>query len=90
MGNVSVIRPRGNNHFNETPRALRLISKDRTMGDVERATGISRSGLSRIFNGQRNPSVHNARRIAQYLNVTVDDLLAAVQEASASEFTKAA
>lgn len=73
------------NHFNETPRALRQINSKMTLGELGRLTGISRSGLSRIFNGGRDPKLTNAVKIADALGCTVDDIHAAVAESVAIE-----
>lgn len=71
-------------HNMETPRSLRSISPQTSIGDVARGTGISVSHVSRIFNGRRMPRLDTAQKIANYLQVTVDQLMAAINEGLAS------
>ncbi|CAN7747444.1 MULTISPECIES: helix-turn-helix domain-containing protein [unclassified Variovorax] len=52
----------------EQIKALRVAS-DQTAGDMSRATGISRSMLSRVERGLVSPSVETLRRIAAGLDV---------------------
>lgn len=40
---------------------------------VARGTGLSRTYVSRIFSGQRNPSIDTCARLAAYLGVTIDE-----------------
>lgn len=42
--------------------------------DISRATGISISHVSRIFTGNRIPSIHVAKSICSYLRISLDDL----------------
>ena len=42
--------------------------------EVARATGLSPSAISRIFDGSRNPSALAAERIAEHLGITVPEL----------------
>jgi DNA-binding Xre family transcriptional regulator len=67
----------------QTPRSLRLIRPNVSIGDVARGTGLSASNLSRIMNGKRTPRMDTAITICRYLGCTVDDLLAAVAESTA-------
>lgn len=46
---------------------------------VARGTGMSRSAISRIFSGERKPSVHSAERIARYLGIPVAVLWAELE-----------
>lgn len=46
-----------------------------TLSDVARATNLSLSHISRVFSGQRTPTVKVARDIATYLGLGVGDLL---------------
>jgi transcriptional regulator with XRE-family HTH domain len=43
-------------------------------GEISRATGISKTHLSKIFSGSRNPSLDCARKISAYLGISTDDL----------------
>lgn len=42
--------------------------------EVHRRTGISLSGVSRILNGKRNAKSDNLSKIAEALNLKMDDL----------------
>ena len=46
-----------------------------TQGDLERASGVSRSYVSRIENGQMTPSIGTLEKCAVGLNCSVHDLL---------------
>lgn len=41
---------------------------------MSRATGLSVSHLSRVFSGQRQPSLEVAKTICKYLSIGLDDL----------------
>jgi transcriptional regulator with XRE-family HTH domain len=45
------------------------------LSQISRDTGISVSHLSRIFSGKRDPSVPNAKKISQVLDVSLDCLI---------------
>lgn len=46
------------------------------LSEISRSTGISVSHLSLIFAGRRTPSLTVAKKIADYLNVGLDELVA--------------
>jgi transcriptional regulator with XRE-family HTH domain len=48
-----------------------------TLGDVSQATGISKSTLSRLENGQRRPTLELLLSLAQVYRVPLDDLVGA-------------
>jgi transcriptional regulator with XRE-family HTH domain len=68
-----------------TPHILTFLRPGTTLGALHRATGISISMLSKLFNGQRRPSLATAERIATSLGITLeklsDGLVLARQEA---------
>lgn len=45
-----------------------------------RSTGITISALSRIFSGKRTPRLDTLMKISAYLNISMDDLVADLQE----------
>lgn len=65
----------------QSPPALKKLKPHVSLGDIERGTGINHPQLSRIFNGKRNMKMTTANRIANFLQVSVDDLLSAIEEA---------
>lgn len=44
------------------------------IGNLARQTGLSKAHISKIFNGLRRPSWKTARRIANALDITLDEL----------------
>lgn len=46
-----------------------------TRAEISRSTGISISHVSRIFSGNRMPSLVVAKKLSTYLNITMDQLL---------------
>lgn len=44
------------------------------IGELARRTGLSKTHVSKVFNGQRRPSLRNARKIAIALSITLDEL----------------
>ena len=42
--------------------------------------GISLSHLSRIFSGNRTPSISVARKIVEYLDISLDDLFIGIDK----------
>jgi transcriptional regulator with XRE-family HTH domain len=51
---------------------------------VAQRTGYSRSAISRIFDGTRQPSRLSAERIADCLNITVAELYAELEQLQAA------
>lgn len=49
---------------------------------LARSTGISLPHLSKIYSGQRTPSLPYANKIATVLGISIDDLYARLKEAS--------
>ena len=49
-----------------------------TQADIARRMGVTQSAVSQWLGGQREPSFANARRLARMLDITVDDLFAAI------------
>lgn len=52
---------------------LRVLCEGR-QGQIAEAAGISRIHLNRIINGHRDPSLDIVIRLADALNVSLDDL----------------
>lgn len=53
------------------------LLKGKSLGDVARGTGLSRSMVTRVFSGDRRPSVETASKVAGYLGVSMDNLYGA-------------
>lgn len=69
-----------------------VLGTQYTLSDVARATNLSLSHVSRVFSGQRTPTVKVARDIATYLELGVGDLLdelGKMQEKTATTATTA-
>ena len=57
---------------------LNKLSKEKrlSLSQIERITGISNQYLSNLWTGKMtNPSISKAKKIADVLEVTIDDLL---------------
>ena len=52
-----------------------LRKKGVTQSDLARKVGVTREAVSKIVNGFRDPSLEVAKRIADYLGTTIDDLV---------------
>lgn len=50
-------------------------AKNMSQGDIARALGIDRGYISNIENGKRNPTLATITKLAEALNVSVNDLL---------------
>lgn len=50
-----------------------------TLSKLQEATGLSRSMLSRLFSGERTPSVRSVRKLASAMQMDVGELLAALE-----------
>lgn len=61
------------------PPELDALLGETSLGQLSRATGIHRTHLSRIFSGQRTPSMKMAGVICEALGVSMDKLHEAVQ-----------
>lgn len=46
-----------------------------TLGAISRGTGITRPHVTRIFNGQRKPTIKTAEKIAGFMGVSMDTLV---------------
>ncbi len=51
------------------------LSKNMSQGDISRITGMDRAYVSRVENGQKNPTLLNLEKIANALEVHVDELI---------------
>lgn len=49
--------------------------KGMTQGDICRALNLDRGYISSIENGKRNPTLSTIKKLADALNVSVDELL---------------
>ena len=49
-------------------------ARNLTVNEVAKAIGITQPALTRIENGHRNPSLHVAFRLANFFNVSLEDL----------------
>lgn len=60
-----------------TQERLKELRKDLglTQTDVETGTGIDRSKISRFENGDREPTINDLAKLAEYFDVTTDWLL---------------
>jgi transcriptional regulator with XRE-family HTH domain len=57
-----------------------VLGKVIVLGEIARATKISKSQLSRIFNKKRQPSLDSVSKIAAYLGLSIDTLFAYFSE----------
>lgn len=51
------------------------LAKNKTLLDVEKATGINNANLSRWENDKSVPSIAFCERLADYYDITVDELI---------------
>lgn len=49
--------------------------KGMTQGDICRATGFDRGYISRVENGEKNPTLLNLEKIAKALGVKLEELI---------------
>jgi transcriptional regulator with XRE-family HTH domain len=49
--------------------------KGMTQGDICRATGFDRAYISRVENGEKNPTLLNLEKIAKALGIKPDELI---------------
>jgi transcriptional regulator with XRE-family HTH domain len=66
----------------QSPNAqtIKFAGKHINLSAIARAQGLDVSYLSRIFRGQRVPSLGHALKIAAILGMTVDDLVSGLQD----------
>jgi transcriptional regulator with XRE-family HTH domain len=61
-----------------------------SLNDLEQRTGVNKGYLSQLEReNQRNPSVHIAKRIADALNLSLDDLLESSPRSTAASYRDA-
>lgn len=48
--------------------------QQRTQADIAQAAGVNQGFISQLENGEKSPSIEVAIRIANFLNVSLDDL----------------
>lgn len=65
--------------YRETNGNPKYIYQKYSMSDVARGTKISLSMISRIFNGERGLSMNAAKRISNYLKISVDEVIRLVE-----------
>ena len=53
-----------------------MRDEDLTAKELSAATGIKTTSIFKYRTGERNPSLKNAQKIAQALNVPLDELIA--------------
>ncbi|MBD5086971.1 MAG: helix-turn-helix transcriptional regulator, partial [Clostridiales bacterium] len=61
-------------NYGEFLREIR-IERGKTLKDIERATGISNSNLSRWENNKVVPSIFYCEQLADYYGISLDDLV---------------
>lgn len=61
---------------------IQVGSRQYTRAEIANGTGISISHISRIFSGNRMPSLDTAHRISRYLGITMDALWSVLREAN--------
>jgi transcriptional regulator with XRE-family HTH domain len=54
---------------------IKLGNSEFTRGELARKSGVSLSHISRIFSGQREPSVTTVRRIAEAVGVSEQEVI---------------
>lgn len=63
--------------FGQNMRRVRCEQR-RTQADIAQAVGVNQGFISQLEHEEKSPSLEVASRIANYLNVSLDDLLCAV------------
>jgi transcriptional regulator with XRE-family HTH domain len=61
---------------------LRRIAKGFSQGELAKATGLSRSAITMIENGQRNPTLMVCQALASALGVALSTILRQVERES--------
>jgi len=51
------------------------VQKQMSQGDIARALGVDKGYISNIENGKKNPTLLTLTRLAEALDVGVDDLI---------------
>ena len=59
--------------MNKIKKQMELLGM--TQKDLARETGLTESAISRFINGQRQPRLYNLIKIADALEMTVDELV---------------
>lgn len=54
---------------------IQIGDKTFSRGEIARGTGLSLSHVSRIFSGERNPSLNTVRKVAQFINIPLEQLI---------------
>jgi len=65
----------------ETLRDIRINRLKKTLGEIERETGIARSLLSRYERGEVLPNLPNLRKLQRVYPGSVDEIMAAIERA---------
>lgn len=67
-------------------RLAELMKEKRCMAkDIAEYCGVSPSAVTHWLNGECMPSIENIKKIAKFLNVSVDELLADPEEEGAGK-----
>lgn len=64
----------------ETKKVV-MAGREFTRGEISRGTGVSLSHISRIFSGDRVPSVPTVAKIAEWAGVSDQDVLDVIRAA---------
>lgn len=70
--------PRGCLEEKPTHQSIRLGGRYISLAKLHIATGFDHGYLSYVFSGKRSPSTPNARIIAQHLQMSLDEMLMAI------------
>ena len=52
----------------------RRIEKEKTLRDLSKLTGITKSTLNNCENGKTSPTIHQLEKIAEVLHIKITDL----------------
>ncbi|GAA6287409.1 helix-turn-helix transcriptional regulator [[Clostridium] innocuum] len=52
----------------------RRIEKEKTLRDLSKLTGITKSTLNNYENGKTSPTIHQLEKIAEALHIKITDL----------------
>ena len=70
------------NHTPNRSQVVKFGGEDLNLMKMAEDTGISVSHLSRIFRGNRTPSLKMASRIADHLKCSLDNLFAHIEKSA--------